>query len=286
MTEIYQKNFDIQTQDIAKNIHISGQAPHVILLVAPCRSGSTAYTRVFNLAGLPTYDQPIKGIVRNRMQNLHQEWHIPSGTNIFVKETLGPYTETESTLNMIDILQKANFPMHKLSVVCLVRDPLATLSSWLRYFSDHRDENILFENFISSYKCIQSTLDSARNSDARIAGLTYESIRDESPIKVTKKIFDWIGIDFNELAVSEWQHAHQLNDPDLGIISHYEPDIYCGRQYYQKVRDSNGLQYNPAHQESIYQIPAQWLGIIEEKNLAEIYTSVKSARAAWFGHQQ
>ena len=60
-----------------------------------CRVGSTALTNLFGVAGMPSYFQPVKVILRHSLVGHAAEpWAVPSAAeqpHIFSKETAGPY---------------------------------------------------------------------------------------------------------------------------------------------------------------------------------------------------
>src|SRR5579871_5802376 len=73
-----------------------------------CRVGSTALTNLFGTAGMPSYYQPVKAILRDAMVGSPlTPWIVPSAgksPNIFSKETMGPYVLAESLFNPLQVL--------------------------------------------------------------------------------------------------------------------------------------------------------------------------------------
>lgn len=65
-----------------------------------CRVGSTALTNLFGVAGMPSYFQPVKVVLRHRLLgNVGEPWAAPTAAeqpHIFSKEMGGPYVLAES----------------------------------------------------------------------------------------------------------------------------------------------------------------------------------------------
>lgn len=139
----YEPNRGVTTDDVASYIQLptKGQLPTIFLAVAPCRSGTTTQLRVFATAGMEAYYQPLKATLRCLMHNLFDKFIIPAREQIFIKETIGPYTETEARLNPLEVLLKAGYPPEKIRLIPEMREPLSTLASWQEQFSFDRDKN-------------------------------------------------------------------------------------------------------------------------------------------------
>jgi uncharacterized NAD(P)/FAD-binding protein YdhS len=105
-----------------------------------CRVGSTALTNLFGLAGMPSYFQPVKVILRHSLVGSAGEpWILPSAADqphIFSKEMAGPYVLAESLFQPLQPLLDAGYPADKLHFIMLDRDPASSLASWLEKWSD------------------------------------------------------------------------------------------------------------------------------------------------------
>ena len=75
--------------------------PHLILSVSPCRSGTTVMLRVLGAMGVESYFQPLKNVLRWRLEGEIRPWRLAAGANrtVYLNETLGPYTFAEATFN-------------------------------------------------------------------------------------------------------------------------------------------------------------------------------------------
>ena len=243
----YQKRFDITPCDIARRIHFSGQIPSTLLMISPCRSGSTSYLRVFSASGIESHYQPIKAILRNLMQNEEWEFYVPDRCNLFIKETLGPYSAIESTLEPLRILLEAGYPVDKIRVICLAREPLSTLASWLNMFSHNREKTTLFKNFILAYKSIQQFQEDAQTLGISVYCYVHEAIRDNDPSLVVRTLFEKLklGVTFTPQAISGWQSLPPFGTPESRVVFSVEPAIYKGINFHLSLANAQALQYIP-----------------------------------------
>ena len=119
-----------------------------------CRVGSTALTNLFGVAGMPSYFQPVKVILRHSLVGHAAEpWAVPSATeqpHIFSKEMAGPYLLAESLFLPLQPLIEAGYPAEKLHLIMLDRDPASSLASWLEKWSDRIPEDRLIQNYVIS----------------------------------------------------------------------------------------------------------------------------------------
>lgn len=127
---------DLSSKSLARWVVVPRECPDIILAVAPCRSGTTAQLRVFAQNGIPAIYQPIKAILRGIMAGEKNYFVIPTDTDrLFIKETLGPYTKGESTINPLEVLLEAGVSTKKISIITMMREPLSDVSSWIEQFS-------------------------------------------------------------------------------------------------------------------------------------------------------
>lgn len=278
----YQKKFDITSYDIAKRIHFSGQIPSTILMISPCRSGSTSYLRVFSASGIESHYQPIKAILRSLMQNGEWEFCVPDRCDLFIKETLGPYTRLESTLEPLKILLEAGYPVDKIRIICLARDPLSTLASWLNMFSHNREKTTLFKNFILAYKSIQQLQEDAQALGISVYCYVHEAIRDNNPSLVIRTLFEKLGITFTPQAIGGWQSLPQFGSPESRVIFSMEPLIYWGNEFHLSITNAQALQYIPKNRK----IPEDlicfnWQETMLENKIWDIYNNIREECIKW-----
>lgn len=122
-----------------------------IVLISPCRSGSSAILEAFSRIVENSYYQPIKDLIRFGKPDLRLD-EIVRGS-VFIKETFGPLRLIESTFNPIQILIEAGVPENKIRTIVLFREPLETFSSWVDFYEDV-DINMFENAFMHTFNMI------------------------------------------------------------------------------------------------------------------------------------
>ncbi|WP_020071387.1 hypothetical protein [Paraburkholderia caledonica] len=133
----------------------AGQAPTLTFLWGPCRVGSTALLNVFAESGFKAIYQPIKNLLRSRL-NEQSKSDLSEITSVFsltpprtvVKETSGPYTVAECLFNPLDALLRSGFPPSKVQLIVLSREPTDMLASWTRKWSSRVSTGDLHAHFL------------------------------------------------------------------------------------------------------------------------------------------
>ncbi len=131
-----------------------GNCPDAVVAIGPGRTASTAFLGLLmSQAEVHTgYYQPWKTIIRHGLE--YGEFVIPGQDQgaemICAKETLGPFNKAEE-FDPVDLLMQAGFPQEKIKAVVLLRDPLATYKSNLK-FQGGIDPEILISNI--KYTCM------------------------------------------------------------------------------------------------------------------------------------
>lgn len=172
-----------------KDIIIPLNPARLIVIVGPCRAGTTALANVFSKAGLTVYMQPIKSARRAREFNQEvTPWKIKEEDIAVVKETLGAKTEAEF-FDPIKILLNLGYPKEKLVLIPIVRDPRKTLASWREMWGDFD-----VSEFVQSYELILKIKNQAQTFGIKTIPSIHEAIRDNPPGVVIKKLFEKIGI--------------------------------------------------------------------------------------------
>ena len=99
--------------------------PHLYYGCGRARGGSTALTNVFGMAGMPSYYQPVKSILRHVLNGMTgPAWDVGAGSkHVFAKETFGPYTLAECLFQPLDMLIAAGYPAHKIDLIVFDREP-------------------------------------------------------------------------------------------------------------------------------------------------------------------
>lgn len=242
--------------EIARHVEVPSACPSVVVAIAPCRSGTTAQLRVFAEAGAQAHYQPFKAILREMEQGGDLDFRIPDGIDqtIFIKETVGPYNEAQSTLDPIAILLEAGFPIEKIHLIPMLRQPLATFASWIKvneavrkYFNGAIPTNDLLENAIVSYNTVYSIRQRAIGAGIPTTTFVQESLRDNNPEQVVRSLLGASGLKFSQTSVKGWRDLKPMGEEGSNIFFHprgTEPEKDEGSQViHQILLHSDGLQY-------------------------------------------
>nr|WP_247496273.1 sulfotransferase family protein [Bradyrhizobium sp. 149] len=195
-----------------------------------CRVGSTALTNLFGVAGMPSYFQPVKVVLRHRLVgNAGEPWAVPTAAeqpHIFSKEMAGPYVLAESLFLPLQPLIEAGWPAEKLHMIMLDRDPASSLASWLEKWSDRVSEDRLIQNYVISTLNALRVESYAREHGVPVTRYVYEASRDATGS--VRKLFDRLGLGarFSESAVTDWKERGQIESKGSGVTFLSEPKIY------------------------------------------------------------
>jgi uncharacterized NAD(P)/FAD-binding protein YdhS len=195
-----------------------------------CRVGSTALTNLFGLAGMPSYFQPVKVILRHSLVGSAAEpWILPSAADqphIFSKEMAGPYVLAESLFQPLQPLLDAGYPADKLHFIMLDRDPASSLASWLEKWSDRIPESALIHNYVIATLNTLRVESYARRHGVPITHYVYEASKEAA--QSVRTLFDRLGLAtrFTESAVTDWKERGQLESKSSGITFLSEPKVY------------------------------------------------------------
>jgi uncharacterized NAD(P)/FAD-binding protein YdhS len=195
-----------------------------------CRVGSTALTNLFGVAGMPSYFQPVKVVLRHRLVgHAGEPWAVPSAAeqpHVFSKEMGGPYVLAESLFLPLQPLIEAGWPAEKLHMIMLDRDPASSLASWLEKWSDRVPEDRLIQNFVISSLNASRVESYARRHGVPVTHYVYEASKDATGS--VRKLFDRLGLGarFTEGAVTDWRERGQIESKGSGVTFLSEPKIY------------------------------------------------------------
>lgn len=185
--------------------------PLLIVIVGPCRTGTTALANVFAKAGITVYMQPIKSARRaEECGDKVNSCIIKEEDFALIKETLGANTEAEF-FNPVEILLDLGYPKEKLVLIPMVRNPEKTLASWREMWS-----NLDVSQFVRSYKLI---LDIKKHAEALGIGtipFVHEATQKNSPEAVIKGLFDKVGLEKRlSKDITNWQAGPKFNEENV-----------------------------------------------------------------------
>jgi hypothetical protein len=195
-----------------------------------CRVGSTAMTNLFGVAGMPSYFQPIKAILRHSLSGGEgAPWRVPSAADhphVFGKETAGPYVLAESLLLPLQLLLESGYPPDKIHFIMLDRDPASSLASWLANWSDRTSASTLTRNFVVATLNTLRVESYAVRQGIPITHYVYEASKEAA--QSVQSLFERLGLAnrFTERAVTEWNERGKLESKNSGITFVAQPAVY------------------------------------------------------------
>jgi hypothetical protein len=194
------------------------------------RVGSTALSNLFGMAGMPSYYQPLKAILRDALVGRPlTPWIVPSAIdqpNIFSKETLGPYVLAESLFNPLQLLIEAGYPLHRLHLIMLDREPASALASWLDKLLCRAPESTLVYNYVAAALNALRVKSYAKRQGMPVTHYVYEASKEA--VSSVHLLFDRLGLSssFTENAVTSWREEGQLQADNARVIFPSEATIY------------------------------------------------------------
>ncbi len=273
----YQKRA-VSPVEIVRQIQVGNpeQVARLVLAVSPCRSGTTILLRVFSAVGIESHYQQIKNILRWRLQGGEIMWQVPQGRDriAFLKETLGPYTEAESTLNPLDALLRAGFPRDRLHIVIVGRAPLSTWASWNEWWG----ELTSVDKLILAYQTTERIAKQADQQQIARTTYVYEALRDNPAEVVVGNWFARIGAPYAPIAVKGWQTLPPFESPESRIVMPDEPPIFMKHvpNIHDPVMTATRLSYH-AREASIANLAAEDIRSIQKAGLADVYEKWRKA---------
>lgn len=241
----------------------------VILSVSPCRSGTTALLRVFSGAGIESYFQELKNLLRWKLHGQKFHWFFPHTevSTIFMKETLGPFTEAEARFDPLEVLLKAGVPPTKLHLLTYGRDPIHTWTSWNHWWGTRTNVNHL----ISSYQTTERIRTQACLSGIASTTLVYEMFRDFDVTTIMQRLFARLEIPFASNAVSNWSDLPAMDSVVSNISDFKEPVEFSTPHIHDEIDQASGFIYYPPLNDRLECLRPEDVEAIRKSRLAHIY---------------
>lgn len=187
---------------ILKNIILpkAAEIPNIVLIVAPCRSGTSTLLKAFSASADMSYYQPLKSLMRTGRPELV----IPKkAKTIVIKETLGPWRMEESIMDPLALLLKAGVPKEKIVLIPLLREPVEAYDSWLKYAAG-TDTRL----FIAAFDTTLKIHEEASKLGIRSIPLAYDLYK--KPRTLMKSLLGKVGLKFKETNV-RWKDKSYIS---------------------------------------------------------------------------
>ena len=130
--------FDADELAICVSLDTLADDSRIILSISPCRSGSTVILRAFGALGIESHLQPLKNLLRWRTLGKKHCWQPRDDAlkPIYIKETLGPFTEAEARFDPLSLLLDAGISAERVTLLVLGRLPLESWASWQMWWPE------------------------------------------------------------------------------------------------------------------------------------------------------
>lgn len=231
------------SRTVATKIFLQNENTKIFLLVGPCRSGTTAFQRVFGEVGIESWYQPIKTIIRGGNHEKDYSFEIPDIPKVMLKETLGPFPGEETCFNPIEILMEAGVAKENIHLLTITREPISTACSWLG-IGDQRAERRVnsIGNLVRCYENIIRLIAYTEEHAISHTPYVYELLRDNDPEVVRRLLLDELGIAYTEDRVN-WSELPSVEMPTRFNKFIGEDENYLDIGLHTKLNQSSGLTY-------------------------------------------
>ncbi|HXP96871.1 MAG TPA: sulfotransferase family protein, partial [Telmatospirillum sp.] len=195
------------------------------------RVGSTALSNIFGMAGLPSYYQPLKAMLRNRLNDIRKaSWCPPSASlhsHLFSKETAGPYLLAECLFIPQKMLIEAGYPPDKLHLLLLDRQPVDCLNSWFARLSGRISRERLLRHHVLAALNVVRVEGYARRQGIPVTHYVHEASKDA--VASAQALFLRLGLGdrFAEREVTDWEDAGDLDSDRAKVIYPDEPSVFA-----------------------------------------------------------
>jgi len=204
--------------------------PRLFYAWGKCRVGSTPFSNLFALAGMPSFYQPVKGIFRHSLLGSQgTPWPIPFASDqpiIFAKETGGPYVLAESLFIPLQSLVEAGYPPDRIHLLILDREPERSLASWLDKWCDRTPEHTLVYNYVVAALNTIRVKSYARRHGIPVTHYVYEASKDS--VATARALFGHLDLAsrFDDDIVTEWKEMGHLESESSRIVFSDVPSIF------------------------------------------------------------
>jgi len=258
---------------IAKKTNINDEIKNVIVGIGPTRSGTTLFLRIFAEFGIHSWYQPFKAILRGFVHDNEVDFTIENADfdTIFIKETLGPYTYNEASLNSIKVLLKAGVDREKIKLITLVREPYSTVASSIVHFSKFKERENIISISLMCYDSIFNINQFAKKNGIETNCFVYETWNKNNPLDILVKLFSKMGMPITKEKLTHWKALESLNENKY-IHNLYEPDFYHHTDFSYRIKNSNNISFSSKTENDIKIIlTPNEIEIVKKSRAIDIY---------------
>ena len=241
---------------------------HIILSISPCRSGSTAIMRAFGAMGIDSHLQPLKNLLRWHSLEVKHHWQPYGGTTkpIYIKETLGPFSQAEVQFNPLELLLATGISAERLSLLVMGRLPLETWASWQHWWSERTNAELL----IKAYQQTEKIRQQAQLLGVETTTMIYDAFRDYPVDMLIQRLCHRLGINYYSKAVENWHQLPRFGEKQSNIFIPQMPEVFATQNIRHRVEEAAGLIYYSRANE-VGQLNKTDITRIEQAGVPEIY---------------
>lgn len=265
-------------KNLKQQLSIDNNIEALTLCVCSCRTSSTALLRVFSNTGSLSIFQPIKNIIRWNMFDIEYPFNIPSTylnknyKNIFIKETLGPYSEKEIKYQPENIILNCLNNENKFRLIVLFRDPFETWGSWKTKLEGKTNIDL----FLSSYKQAYTTYINNKNLNTfPVIPFSYNLLENYSPKLLMGKLIDSANL-YQPIQKADYSTFDNENN---NLLWPDEPLLFKAEELHKSVLASSNYRYL----KSTVELPENEKNIIRSEGLYEMFNHIEMETLNYFG---
>jgi len=234
---VNQLTSDSLNTNVDININILGTPENVILILSPCRSGSSALLNAFAMAGFTSTFQPLKASIRRSVlgDKTPVDIEINSST-LVIKETLGPYFPEEVHYNPLKTLTD-KFNVKNLALITLLRNPDDCYNSWEKSFGNKSGYSFSTDLFNQAYQVVLAAYLEARAANIPASAIKSEDIGNRD---ILAKALRGVNTAFHEEMIN-WERSSRHAPNMYGFQKPVEPEAFKVSGILDGVKNGTGL---------------------------------------------
>lgn len=219
------------------SVNMTQQLERVILILSPCRSGSSALLNAFAMTGVSSTFQPIKASIRRALIGDKTPVNIEvTNPTLVIKETLGPYFPEEVHYDPVKTITD-RFNLKSLALIALLRSPEDCYNSWERSFSKKEGYTYSTDLFNQAYQSVLTTYLEARAANIPAVAIKSEDIGNRD---ILSKTLGRANIAFHEEMI-DWEKSSHHTPNAYGFQKPHEPECFKVSGILDGVKNGAGL---------------------------------------------